>query len=201
MKSRILNLFQRPVHPSTAVAVLILATAANLIFSYFNNRVLYSPLFLDSIFTAAAAVLLGPAGGLAAGLLTNIFMEFQYGMTGLYWPFALCNMSTGLIIGVMRNRGLFERMFHIPFVLLIVTLSNAVLGAVVALFLFRGFSGVGIDRIIMVFHNLGQSFTSAVFWTRIPVNFIDKTIAVVPAFFLNRLVCTEKPLKVQELHI
>ena len=170
----------------TYFLLIIPAVILNLLFSYFNNTVLESPLFLDSIFTAVAAVLLGPAAGVLTGLLTNIGMEFQYGMTGLFWPFGICNMATGFIVGSLHKKRYFETILQMTLAVLLVALVNAILGAIVAYFLFEGDSGVVIDQVVSSLLHMGQPLSSAVFWARIPANLADKLITVLAAFSLLR---------------
>ena len=181
----------RPVHPLVFATVLLLSVCLNLAFSYLNNIVIRSPLFLDSIFTAVTAALLGPFAGMAVGLFTNILMEFQYGLTGLYWPFALCNMATGLIVGVLSRRGAFEKLYQMITVILIVTMANAFLGALVAYLVFQGNSGVPIDQITAAIADLGQSLFSASFWARIPANLVDKMFAIALAFYIRKSVYSD----------
>jgi energy-coupling factor transport system substrate-specific component len=182
------KIFTSPRKPWIYFYVIIPAVILNLLFSYFNNTVLEFPLFLDSIFTAVAAVLLGPAVGVLTGLLTNIGMEFQYGMTGLYWPFAICNMATGFIVGFLHKKGYFENILQMSIAVLLVALVNAFLGAIVAYLLFEGDSGVVIDTVVNALIHMGQTMSSAVFWARVPANLADKLIAVLAAYSLNKLI-------------
>ena len=160
----------------------------NLGFSWVNNYILKSPLFLDSIFTAVAAVLFGPLPGLITAVLTNIGMELMYGMTGYYLPFAVCSITTALILGFMVKGGYFKKQFHVTAAVLAVTVSNALTGALVAYLLFSGDSGVGIDVIVSAFTETGLSVLASAFLARIPANLIDKMIAVYTAYGLYLLV-------------
>ena len=171
---------------STYFYVIIPAVILNLLFSYFNNAILETPLFLDSIFTAVAAVFLGPAAGVLTGLLTNIGMEFVYGMTGLYWPFAVCNMATGFIVGYMNKKGYFKNILHMSMAAFLVAVTNSVLGAHVAFVIFGGDSGVGIDTVVSALQHMGQTMFSAVFWARIPANLADKVIAILTAYSIKK---------------
>jgi energy-coupling factor transport system substrate-specific component len=159
----------------------------NLLFSWTNNVVLQSPLFLDSIFTAIGAAVLGPWAGIGIGLVTNFSMEPVYGMTGLYWPFSACNMATGLVVGLMSRNGAFSRGWHASLAVLAVTFANALLGGFIANLVFSGDTGVQIDRIISAFTETGLSLVSANFWARIPTNLADKMIAVYAAFGVHML--------------
>ncbi len=174
------------------VSLAVLACSAlNMLFSWINNGILKSPLFLDSIFTAVGAALLGPLAGMTIGALTNLGMELLYGLTGLYWPFALCNMATGLIVGLAARRGALKQGWLLTATVLLVTFANALLGSVIANIVFSGNSGVQIDHIISAFVETGQSLAAASFWARIPTNLIDKMLAVYAAYGLLSLIRKE----------
>lgn len=177
------NRIERPGFPAAAAAVLVLSLL-NLGFSWTNNVVLKSPLFLDSIFTAVGGAVLGPWAGLGIGLATNLGMEPIYGMTGYYWPFAACNMATGLIVGLLSRRGAFSQGWHATRAVVLVTLANALLGGFIANLVFSGDTGVQIDNIVSAFTETGLSLFTANFWARIPTNLIDKMLAVYPAFLV-----------------
>lgn len=193
MLKKSFKIFTSPRNPLIYFMVIIPAISLNLLFSYLNNTVLEYPLFLDSIFTAVAAVFLGPVLGMLTGLLTNIGMEFQYGMTGLYWPFAICNMATGFIVGTMSKKGYFENILHMSFAVLLVAFVNTFLGGVVANILFGGDSGVVIDSVVSALMSMGQTMSLAVFWARIPANLADKLITVLAAYSLRKWVFQKNP--------
>jgi len=177
-----------PVTRQIIVLIFIICIALNLILSFFNNIILKSPLFLDSIFTAVAAVLYGPVIGMGIGLISNIGMEFIYGFTGIYWPFAMCNLATGLILGLMSRNGYFTKNIHLPLAILAVTFTNVILGSLIAYFVFDGYTLVQIDHIVSALADLGMSISSSTFWARIPSNLIDKMITVYIAFGLSRYI-------------
>lgn len=159
-----------------------LFAALNLGFSWFNNEIIRSPLFIDSIFTAAGAVCFGPLAGTVIAVLTNLGMELLYGFTGYYWPFMICSISTAVILGFMAKGGYFKKQFHLTLAIIAVTLSNALLGAFTSYLLFSGDSGVGIDVLVSAFTETGMSVLAASFFARLPANLIDKMIAVYVAY-------------------
>ncbi len=191
MKKRISTFSYYPtITPLVSAVAVVALSLLNLLFSWTNNVLLQSPLFLDSIFTAIGAAVLGPWAGMGIGLLTNLGMEPVYGMTGLYWPFAACNMATGLVVGLMCRHGAFSRGWHASLAVLTVTFANALLGGFIANLVFSGDTGVQIDHIISAFTETGLSLGSSNFWARIPTNLVDKMLAVYAAFgvrlFLER---------------
>ncbi|MDC7234377.1 MAG: hypothetical protein PQJ58_14180 [Spirochaetales bacterium] len=155
----------------------------NLGLSWVNNIVLQSPLFFDSIFTAVTAALLGPAAGILTGLFTNLGMEWIYDFTGLYYPFAFCNMATGLIVGYAARQNWIKTTYQLILVIIATATANALLGGLIANIVFSGDTGVKIDVVISAFTELGQSLMTANFWARIPTNLLDKMITVYIAFF------------------
>jgi energy-coupling factor transport system substrate-specific component len=191
VKKRISTLLLYPsITPLVTAGAVVALSLLNLLFSWTNNVLMQSPLFLDSIFTAVGAAVLGPWAGMGIGLLTNLGMEPVYGMNGLYWPFAACNMATGLIVGLMSRHGAFSRGWHASLAVLAVTFANVLLGGFTANLLFSGDMGVPLDHIISAFTETGLSLGSSNFWARIPTNLVDKMLAVYAAFgvrlFLER---------------
>jgi energy-coupling factor transport system substrate-specific component len=68
-----------------------------------------------------------------------------------------------------------------------IALINSITGAIVAVLFFSGLTVHPVDYIVTAFLSLGQSFVSAAFWARIPINLIDKGIAVFVTFWLKIL--------------
>ncbi len=167
---------------------LLLITAAIALNALLNflNELLNLPLFLDTIGTAVAAAVLGTIPGLATALFTNLLFELLYGFPLIHYPFALCGMATALIIGLMAKQGYFSTLLHAVIATILVTLANSLLGATIATFVFGGVTGVSIDFLVTGLLLTGQSILSASFWARVPVNLIDKSIAVFIAFYIYK---------------
>ncbi len=146
------------------------------------NTALNLPFFLDAIGTAVAAAALGLVPALIVAVGTNVLFELVYGLTLTHLPFAICGIATVLIIRGFIRIGWFDAVGHALIVSLAVAFANAVLGAVVAAFLFGGITGVGIDYLVSGLVTSGQSLFSASFWARVPANIIDKTVAVFVAY-------------------
>ena len=103
-------------------------------------------------------------------------------------PFAICNMSTGFIVGMMADRGRFRTGMHALVAVLLVTASNSLLGAVIATFLYGGITGsAAVDYVVVGLLAAGRTVLSAAFIARIPANLVDKGIAVSIAFALLAL--------------
>ena len=167
-------------------ASIFVAGALNTLLVVANTRV-FLPLFFDSIFTACMGALFGWLPGLIAGFWTNLACELVFGFPMTILPFAICNMSTGLIVGVMAGKGLFRSGTHALIAVLLVTASNSLLGALVATFLYGGITGTAaVDYVAIGLLATGRTIFSAAFLARIPANLVDKGIAVLAAFVALR---------------
>jgi energy-coupling factor transport system substrate-specific component len=150
------------------------------------NTHLFLPFFLDSIFTACAGALFGWLPGLIVGFWTNLSSEMILGFPMTILPFAICNMSTGLIVGLMAGRGHFRSGMHALEAVLLVTASNSLLGALIATFLYGGITGTAaVDYVVVGLLTTGRTVLSATFLARVPANLVDKGIAVFIAFVLQ----------------
>ncbi len=153
----------------------------------FSNMAIGSPLFMDSIATALVGALFGPWAGMLCAFFSHFFMELVRGFNGDYMPFVVCNMATGLIVGLFARQG---KLLYIAFAVLcaiLVTLANAILGTTVAIFFFGGITGHASDFLVTGFLAAGGSLVSAAFWARVPVNLVDKGLAVAIAVLALRL--------------
>lgn len=165
-------------------AAILVAGLCNALFVIANDR-LFVPFFLDSIFTACAAALLGWLPGVIVGAWTNLAYEIiaRFPMTNL--PFAVCNMATGLIVGLMADTGRFRTALQLLIAILLVTAANSLLGAVIVTFMYGGITGsAAVDYIVVGLLAAGRKIFSAAFLARIPVNLVDKGIAVGAAYAL-----------------
>ena len=156
------------------------------------NMAIESPFFFDSIFTAIVAVLFGPLAGMATALVSHGFMEFFHDFSGQFMPIVVCNIATGLIVGLCARSDSLRSPVGAALATLLVTLANAVLGAVVAYYLFGGVTGHASDYLVTGLIIAGQSLFSASFWARVPANLIDKGLAVAAAYLIARVWITRR---------
>lgn len=156
------------------------------------NWIIATPLFYDSIGTAIVAALFGTVPGIITALITHGLMEVFNSFSGEFYPFVICNIATAIVVGTMVSRRRFCRLHHAILTVLLVTIANAVLGTIVATYLFSGVTGHASDFLVNGFVIAGQSMVQASFWARIPANLVDKTIAVLPAYVLLRFFCSKR---------
>jgi len=142
------------------------------------------PLFLDSIFTAIAAAIFGPWHGMLVAITTNGLNEAFDGFSGLHLPFAVCGMATAIIVNAFVRSGRYTGGLAWGLCIGAVTMANSVLGALIASFLFGGGTRMNLDNIVAGFSLFTDSLFAAAFLARLPINLVDKALAVVPALAL-----------------
>jgi energy-coupling factor transport system substrate-specific component len=167
----------------TYMAILIpLGVAINLVGGQVATR-LGLPLFMDSIGTAIVAAIMGPFVGAVSGVLFNIIASIIGGnMMGSL--FGICNIATAFIVGFMARGGKFNTIIHAIIATVGVALANAILGAPIAIVVYGGIQGAGVDLAVAGFLALGNDILSAAFLARIPINLVDKGIAVFVAWLI-----------------
>lgn len=168
---------------STYMAIMIpLGVAINLVGGQVAGK-LGLPIFMDSIGTAIVAAIMGPFVGAVSGLLYNVISAL-IGGNMLSVLFGLCNIATAFIVGFMARAGKFQTVAHIVVATILVALANAILGAPIAVVVYGGIQGGGVDLVVAGFLAAGQDIASAAFLARIPTNLVDKGIACVIAWLI-----------------
>lgn len=140
------------------------------------------PLFMDSISTAVIAALFGPLSGVLTALLTHLGLEIWSGFSWLYAPWVLCSISTALLIGGAARPGLFDTIPQLVIVVLLVSLANAFCGALLHTVLYDGIAEHSTDMVVQGFQLLTGKLFWAAFWARVPINVVDKGLAVILAY-------------------
>ena len=172
----------------TSAAVLA-GILLNGVFQYGEEVYLKLPFFFDSFFTIVVGVFFGWLPGVLTGLGTNLFMELTHGFSGYYWPFAVVNMATGLIAGLMaRNKAVFWTIPRQIALILTLTVVNALLGALVVVLVFGGMSGTLPDILVSALVLTGQDVVTSAFVARILINLVDKGLPVLVLFILYRYI-------------
>lgn len=170
-----------------AFAILLNVTGGK-ITSYFHL-----PFFADMIGTALIAFTLGPWSAATAGLLTNFLLSIVAGVA--YFPFALCNISGGLLWGYFARCGyagivnapseIFWKRFlkFIFFNGVIVGIAIASIATMVSFAMFGGFSGHEAEFIAMQTQKyLGTAAGN--FLARLGIEIFDKTCAALTALYM-----------------
>jgi len=153
-----------------------------------------SPLFLDTIGTMLAAVLIGPWVGGLVGLSTNLLQGIFH--TPLSIPFGLVSLGVGLLAGYLTILLKGYNRWFTPLVVGVITgVVASLIAAPIATYLFGGISAHGIDKVVSAFVESGSSIFSGAFLGRLPFSIIDKLISAYLVFFLVKWLPMYKPKK------
>lgn len=168
---------------NTYMAILIpLGIAINFVGGTIASK-LSLPLFLDSIGTAIVAAIMGPFVGAVSGVGFNIISSIVNGNI-LASLFGICNIATAFIVGFMTRAGKFKTIVHAVIATVAVALANALLGAPIAVVVYGGIQGSGVDLLVAGLLSFGNDILSAAFLARVPINLADKGIACFAAWLI-----------------
>lgn len=133
------------------------------------------PIYLDSIGTILIACLLGPKYAVITGVCGSLVSGFTFDIYSIY--FAPVQITTGLIAGIMYNKG-FLNGKKTPLGVFVFTIPTSIISAMIAAFLFGGITSSGSSYIVQILKLMGISDVVSVFITQIVTDYIDKFIAV-----------------------
>ena len=160
---------------SKQISILFVAGIIVNIGGHLINNALRLPLFLDSIGTIMVAAILGPWVGASVGFFSNFIVGLL--TNPVLIPFALVNVLIGLVVGFLaRKRGFKD--FLTPFYAgVILMVLCPLIAAPIAVYLFGGVTGGGLDRLYYTFLQSGKDVISSAFLARIPITFADKILS------------------------
>lgn len=141
------------------------------------------PLFLDTVGTLLTAFLFGPIYGAVTGILSYIITGSTFDSVGFF--FIPTQIIVGLIGGILYKMNFFDGWKKIP-AILIVTFFSATISAIVAAFVFGGFTTSGTTYIVQVLHSLGVPLFASVYVVQILSEIPDKIIVVSLALIILR---------------
>lgn len=134
------------------------------------------PIYMDSIGTILVACLLGPRYAVLTGVAGSIISGMTYDIYSLY--FSPVQVSTGLIAGIMYNKG-FLKGLKTPIGVLIFAIPTSLISACISAFLFGGITSSGSSYIVQILSVMGVPNVVSVFVTQICTDYADKFIAVI----------------------
>ncbi|MDF1566471.1 MAG: hypothetical protein RQ801_06120 [Spirochaetaceae bacterium] len=173
----------------SAMTVVVLGSLANAFFQWLNADILKWPFFFDSVFTILVGIFFGWLPGIITGLLSNVLIEVFQNFEGIYYPFAIVNMATGLCAGLMaRNKAVFWTLPRQILLILLLTVVNALLGSLVVIIVYGGLTGSRPDILVSALMLTGQGIFTSAFLARILLNLVDKGIPVVLFYSLYLII-------------
>ncbi|MCH6268584.1 CD3073 family putative ECF transporter S component [Neobacillus citreus] len=139
-------------------------------------------LFLDTIGTVLIAVLFGPWCGALAGALTNVVLGVTTGGSAIF--FGLVNVAIALVVGYIAKRFDFTKWYVALITGLILSVVAPLIGTPIAVAVFGGLNGSGMDVVVLWLRAAGDSVFASTFISRITGNFVDKIITCLLVMFM-----------------
>ncbi len=167
-----------PLYVSATQAVMIVALCAAInVFGGFLAKTLAIPVvYLDTVGTFVAAVILGPWWGAAAGVSYNVVASFTFDPGTV--PFAIVSVVVALLWGYgIRRFGLGRSAGSFLGLGIVVAVVSAVAASPIVLWLYGGATGSASDAITFLFELVGLDQGLSVFFSNLVSNAADKLIA------------------------
>lgn len=133
------------------------------------------PIFLDSIGTMLAAVILGPWLGALTGFLSNFLQGLFTDPVNI--PFGIVNAVIGLVVGYLAKKRGFQDYLTPLFAGIILAILAPAVGTPIAVYLFGGVTGGGVDVIYAILLKSSHEIFASAFLARVPANLVDKLIS------------------------
>ncbi len=170
---------------TNAMILAAFGIAINLVLGTITQLLHIPLLFLDTIGTILVAAVLGPLAGALTGGLTNVIQGAITNPKSI--PFGLVNIAVGLIVGfIVKRFGFSLKVAVITGVIL--SIIAPLIGTPIAVFMYGGLSGGGIDFLFAALLASGEKIFTAAFIPRILGNLIDKIAScILVAIILPRM--------------
>jgi len=132
------------------------------------------PVYLDSIGTIMVSSLLGPAYGIATGLLGSVLSGISFDIYSLYY--APVQILTGLMAGILF-KSTWMKGIKAPVGVLFLSLPTSIASSVITAFIFGGITSSASSYIVQILSNLGVGLTLSCFIVQIITDYADKFVA------------------------
>ena len=134
------------------------------------------PIYLDSIGPILLSALLGPTFAVMTGVCGSLVSGMTFDPYSIY--FAPVQISTGLLAGIMYNKGFLDGK-KTPLGVLIFTIPTSIISAIIAAFLFGVVTSSGSSYIVQILNHFDVPMVVSVFITQVCTDYADKFIAVI----------------------
>ena len=145
-------------------------------------KALNLPLYLDSIGTIIATILLGFKKGAIVGVLSFILS------TIIINPFAIYFCSTQLIIAwfinIVAKKGMFSNIYKTLFSGIGLGIVTAIVSAPIIVYLFQGATGNGASLVTSFFLKMGNQILNSVLLTGFSIEPLDKLIQCILSYII-----------------
>ncbi|MDP4083630.1 MAG: ECF transporter S component [Bacillota bacterium] len=139
-------------------------------------------LFLDTIGTVLVSVLFGPWWGSLTGVLTNVVLGVTTEPSSVF--FGIVNLVIAIIVGTIAKKYDFQKWYVALITGLILSIVAPLIGTPIAVALFGGLNGSGMDLVVLWARSAGESIFASTFISRITGNFVDKILTCLIVMFL-----------------
>jgi energy-coupling factor transport system substrate-specific component len=128
------------------------------------------PLYLDSIGTILAAVLIGPYAGILAGSIANVMAAAVGNPTMMFFIPVVVAIGAYLCVigGILQG------------------VVAAAISAPISSYFFGGTMMAGTDALVYFFRSMGHTILTSVFYQGLASDPVDKTVSYLIVFFLIR---------------
>lgn len=140
------------------------------------------PLYLDSIGTILATLLLGWRVGAIVGILGFAFTSIFINPFAIY--FIGTQFSIALWIYFLGKKNFFKNIYRVLLSGLSLGVIAAIVSAPVIIYLFQGATGNGAAIVTSFFAKMGNQIINSVFLSGISIEPIDKTIQCISVYFI-----------------
>lgn len=151
----------------------------NIVFSMVVTMLNIPLIFMDTMGTILCAALFGPLAGAVVGLVTNVLTAVVNNPIEI--PFALVNMTIGIVVGfISKKKG-----FSLPVAIitgLILAVVAPLIGTPIVVWLFGGVTGKSTDFLVGWLLASGHKIFTAAFIPRITGNLVDKVASCLMAY-------------------
>lgn len=145
-------------------------------------KALNLPIYMDSIGTIIATILLGWKRGVIVGVLGFVITSI------LINPFAIYFIGTqviiALVIDFIATRGLFSNIWKVIVSGIGLGIITAIVSAPVIILVFQGATGNGAALVTSLFVQMGNQIVNSVFLSGFSIEPLDKVIQCLLAFFI-----------------
>lgn len=149
-------------------------------------KALNLPLYVDSVGTILATILLGWRYGAIVGILGFIITAVVINPFAIY--FIGTQVAIALYVNYFCKKGFYSSILKTVFSGIGLGITAAIVSAPVIIFLFKGATGNGAALITSFFINLGNQIVDSVFLAGLSIEPVDKVLQTLLAYFILKAI-------------
>lgn len=157
------------------IAIIIIGIIANIIMGHLVIILKIPFLFMDSVGTILAAVLIGPIYSAVVGIATNFILSMTVEYVNLH--FAIVNVAIGLTAGVIARKYDFSKIKVSIISGIIIGFISSIVALPIVIIAAKGVTNKPIDNFIQVIHNSGKSLIISITMSTVLSSMIDKILS------------------------